>query len=103
MRASHVLEQHREALHEIAQRYAGKGLTNLRVFGSVARGTDTGKSDIDFLVDADKSVSLLTIGALYSELEDLLGMKIDLVLSEEIPNFFMERILNEAKPVCPCN
>lgn len=97
MRASQVLEQHRKAIRDIAEQYKEKGITNIRVFGSVADGTDTEHSDIDFLVDAEKNVSLFTIGILYSDLEDILNRKIDLVVSDEIPHYFKERILKEAK------
>lgn len=99
MRASQLLDRHRQALREIGERYKSKGITNFRVFGSVATGTDTEHSDIDFLVDAENHVSLLTIGGLYSELEEILNRKIDLVISDEIPHFFREKILNEARSV----
>ena len=99
MRASQTLAQHRQALREIGERYKSKGITNLRVFGSVATGTDTEHSDIDFLIDAESNVSLLTIGSLYSDLEEILNRKIDLVVSDEIPNYFREKILNEARTV----
>lgn len=100
MRPSQILEQHRQAIIELEKRYKEKGITNFRVIGSVADGTDTETSDIDFLVDAERHVSLFTIGGLYSDLEDLVKIKIDLVLSSEIPPYFKERILSEAKPIC---
>lgn len=99
MRPSKLLDQHRKALREIGNRYKSQGITNLRVFGSVATGTDTEHSDIDFLVDAERNVSLLTIGGLYSDLEEILNRKIDLVVSDEIPHYFREKILNEARTV----
>lgn len=99
MRASQILDQHRQALREIGERYKSRGITNLRVFGSVATGTDTEHSDIDFLVDAEGNVSLLTIGSLYSDLEETLNRKIDLVVSDEIPHYFKEKILNEARTI----
>lgn len=99
MRASQLLEHHRQTLREIGERYKSKGITNLRVFGSVATGTDTEHSDIDFLIDAENNVSLLTIGSLYSDLEETLDRKIDLVVSDEIPPYFREKILSEARTV----
>ncbi len=99
MRASQVLELHRNAIREVGERYKPKGITNLRVFGSVVNGTDTESSDIDFLVDAEKHVSLFTIGCFYSDLEDILKRNIDLVVSDEIPSSFKLQVLNEAKAV----
>ncbi len=51
------------------------------LFGSYARGDATEESDIDFLVDTTgtKLTSLLRLGALYCELEETFGKKIDLV------------------------
>ena len=99
MRASQILEKHRQAIRELEKRYEEKGITNFRVIGSVANGTDTEHSDIDFLVDARDNVSLFTIGGLYSELEYILNIKIDLVVSSEIHPYFKKRILEEAKHV----
>ena len=99
MKASQVLDMHRPALRAVIQQYAEKGLSNLRVFGSVANGSDTEHSDIDFLVDAEQHVTLFTIGGLYSDLEDIVQRKIDLVVSDEIPLFFRKKILSEAKPI----
>lgn len=99
MKASQILDIQREALRNAARRYADKGISNLRVFGSVATGNDTEDSDIDFLIDAEHHVSLFTIGGLYSDLEDIVQRSIDLVVTDEIPPSFKNRILAEAKPV----
>lgn len=99
MKASQVLELHRESIRDIGRKYAAKGISNLRVFGSVAAGTDTEESDIDFLIDAEQHVTLFTIGGLYSELEHLVKRNIDLVISDEIPQHFKRRILEEAKAI----
>ena len=83
MLPSESFKQHRRGIGEIMRRYEPLGITNLRVFGSVARGEDSALSDIDFLVDAGK-ISLLTLGELQAELEDLLGAHVDLVPSDAI-------------------
>lgn len=62
----------------IASRY---GLKAVFLFGSYARGEATEESDIDFLVDTTGTElkSLLSLGALYCDLEEALGKKIDMV------------------------
>jgi uncharacterized protein len=56
---------------EIAHR---RGASNVRVFGSVARGEDTETSDIDLLVDLPARQTLLTLAGLAEELSDALGV-----------------------------
>lgn len=70
------LRRHRQRLLEIAARY---GVTNVRVFGSVARGEDGDGSDIDLLVDLPARITLFTLARLQEELSDLLGVPVDLV------------------------
>lgn len=94
MRPSLVLNERREAVRAAFGRYP---VANPRVFGSVLRGEDTDDSDVDFLVDALPGCSLFDLGGLYSELEDLLGTRIDLVLTTELPNRIRARILAEAE------
>lgn len=55
-----------------------KGLS-VAVFGSVARGEDKQESDIDFLVEFSRDVSLFDIGGLQVELSELLGMPVDVI------------------------
>jgi predicted nucleotidyltransferase len=99
MRASQLLEKYSNDIKSIASRYERKGIRNLRVFGSVAKGLDTDKSDIDFLVDTDPGVTLFTIGGMYYELEQLLGSKFDLITTGSIPESVKPQILEEAKPI----
>lgn len=54
-------------------------LGNVRVFGSVARGTDRLGSDIDLLVTAEPGVGLFDISAFALELEELLGAPVDVL------------------------
>jgi hypothetical protein len=55
------------------------GVTNLRVFGSVARGQDRPDSDVDLLADLPPGMGLLGLGRVQAELEDILGTRVDLV------------------------
>ncbi len=92
MLPSDALKRNRRGIDEIMSRYERLGITNLRVFGSVARNRDSRESDIDFLVDAEK-ISLFTLGGLQSELEDLLGVRVDLVPSDMIKGDARDGIL----------
>jgi predicted nucleotidyltransferase/DNA-binding XRE family transcriptional regulator len=58
---------------------AAHGVTNLRVFGSVARGQDRPDSDVDFLADLPPGMGLLGLGRVQADLEEILGARVDLV------------------------
>jgi predicted nucleotidyltransferase len=98
MLASQRLELHKSEVKEIAKKYEQKGLCNLRVFGSVARGEDREDSDIDFLVDVISSLrpSLYTLIGLADDLEDSLGIKVDVITARSIPEQVRESIVSEA-------
>ncbi len=68
----------KKEIHVIARRW---GAHDLRIFGSVARGTQTSSSDIDIIARFDKGRSLFDLGGLKADLEDLLGCSVD-VFSE---------------------
>jgi predicted nucleotidyltransferase len=67
---------HRRELHEVLRRH---GVTNPEIFGSAARGDDHEGSDVDLLVDFRPGTSIIDIIGIQHELEDLLGVHVDLV------------------------
>lgn len=69
------LRQNRKALLAAVRRAGG---SNLRVFGSVARGQDSPESDVDLLVDLPADTSLFAVLALEGTLERILNVKVDL-------------------------
>src|SRR5471030_917118 len=73
--------------------------SNPRVFGSALLGTDTEGSDLDLLVDALPGATLFDLGGLQAELEDLLGVSVDLLTPGDLPPRFRERVLAEAAHV----
>lgn len=77
-----------------------QGVENIRVFGSVARGEQTEKSDVDFLVRMRKGCGLWEMGGLQWRLEDLLHTEIQLVdewsVNEHAFPDEREHIFNEA-------
>jgi predicted nucleotidyltransferase/DNA-binding XRE family transcriptional regulator len=58
---------------------AAHGVQNLRVFGSVARGEDSGDSDVDLLADLPPGLSLFRLGRAEADLEAILGARVDLI------------------------
>jgi uncharacterized protein len=58
---------------------AAHGVTNLRVFGSVARGQDRPDSDVDLLADLPPGMGLLGLGRVQADLEEILGARVALV------------------------
>lgn len=75
------------------------GVRNVRVFGSVASGTDQEGSDIDLLVDAGEGVTLFTLTGLEQALRDLLGVNVDVRTPAEISIYIRDRVLSEARPL----
>jgi hypothetical protein len=88
------LRARRDDILELAKRH---GATNVRVFGSVARGEATPESDIDLLVDQDWShLSAWGGMGLIIELEDLLGCSVDVATTDELKPRIRDRALREA-------
>lgn len=71
-----LVRRHRRRITELA---AAHGVGDVRVFGSVARGTDGPDSDVDLLVDVTDGVGLFALGHLRGHLEELLGVRVDVV------------------------
>lgn len=96
IRPSARLDAHRDAVRVVV---AAHRASAPRVFGSVARGEDVDGSDVDVLVDFDDEASLLDEVGLRLALEDLLGIKVDVVASDALRGELRERILAEAVPL----
>jgi len=91
-----LLREKREDILRLAKEY---GAYNVRIFGSVARGEADEKSDIDFLVDMEKGRSLLDMGGLLMDLQDLLGHDVDVVTERGLRERIKERVLKDAVPL----
>lgn len=90
------LSQHRREARRVISRY---GLLNPRVFGSVARGDDSAKSDLDILVDVPPGVGLLGLARCERDLEALVGVSVDLVPAEGLKPAVAKSVLSEARPL----
>jgi predicted nucleotidyltransferase len=96
LRPSTALERHRDAVLDATRRFRA---TNARVFGSVLHGTDRDGSDLDLLVDALPGAKLFDLGALQLELEEMLGVPVDVLTPGDLPPKVRQSVLAEAKPV----
>jgi uncharacterized protein len=96
MSLSELLQEKREDILRIATR---RGASNIRIFGSIARGEADSKSDIDLLVDLEPGRSLFDLGGLLMDLQDLLGHKVDVVTERGLRERIRERVLKEAIPL----
>jgi uncharacterized protein len=88
-----LLKLKRNEVLQIASKY---GATNIRVFGSVARGEADSSSDIDLLVEFKPGTTLLDHAGLELDLETLLGVKVDVVSDNGLRERVRERVLREA-------
>jgi len=94
MRPSEALSHHRGAVLLAAARVKA---SNVRVFGSVARGEDTEASDLDLLVEVPKGTTLLDMASLQRELAEALGVSVDVVTLLDLPERVRARVAREAR------
>ena len=83
----------KEKIKEIAAQH---GAFNVRVFGSVARGQANQNSDLDLLVDYDlDKISPWFPVRLIRDLENFLGIKVDVVTPEGLKARIRDEVLQE--------
>ena len=94
VRPSEVVNAQREAIRETVRAH---GVVNPRVFGSVAKGTDTPQSDLDLLVSVPSGAALgfLSLG---ENLSTQLGIRVDVVSEKGLRGSYCQ-ILDEAVPL----
>ena len=91
------LRQMNVHLNGIAEQF---GASRLRVFGSVARGEETARSDVDFLVEFPRGYDLITQRMpLAQKLADILNRKVELIPEHELNAHVRQKILAEAVPL----
>jgi uncharacterized protein len=84
----------REKIKAIAAQH---GVFNVRVFGSVATGQADRNSDLDLLVDYDlDKISPWFPVRLIRDLENLLGIKVDVVTTEGLKDRIRNEVLQES-------
>jgi predicted nucleotidyltransferase/ribosome-binding protein aMBF1 (putative translation factor) len=83
------VRRHKDDLIEAA---AAHGVTNLRIFGSVARGADRPDSDVDLLADLPPGLGLIGLGRVIAELEAILGARVDLIPASDLKHDIRDRV-----------
>jgi len=96
MKPSTALNQHRSAIRHIVSAHHA---SNARVFGSALHGTDSESSDLDILIDPGADTTLLDIAAIAHTLEQLLGIRVDVLTPNALPAHFRRHILAQAQPI----
>ena len=94
-----ILETLKEKRNDILRVAASHGASDIRIFGSIARGEEQPGSDVDFLVKMEEGRSLLDLSVLWQDLEELLGRKVHVVEPESLHWYIRDRILEEARPL----
>ena len=93
---SSTLELMRQPILQIAAQY---GITNVRIFGSYARGDEREDSDVDLLVDVPRGMTLFELGGFTMDLESTLHKRVDVVPSDSIKPALRSNILTDARPL----
>lgn len=96
MKPSLALHTHRATIREVVERHRAG---NARVFGSVVHGNDHEGSDLDILIDPTPHTTLMDVAAIQVELEQLLGVSVDVLTPKALPDKFRNFVLAEAVPV----
>ena len=96
MRPSIALQENRSAIRSVVERHRAR---NARVFGSVLHGDDQEGSDLDILIDPTPDTTMFDIGAIRHELLQLLGVPVDVLTPNALPDSFRAQVIAEARPV----
>lgn len=91
-----LIETHRSELVALARR---RGVTGVRVFGSMSRGDASDDSDVDLLVTLAPGTSALALGGLLLDAQELLGRRVDVVTEASLHPGLRDRVLASAVPL----
>lgn len=96
MKPSEALQRNRAAIRFVVESHRAR---NARVFGSVLHQQDTDSSDLDILIDPTPETTLFDIGAIRHELIQLLGVPVDVLTPNALPDKFRAVVIAEARPI----
>jgi uncharacterized protein len=88
-----------ERIKIVVDHLKNQGALTVKIFGSHARGEETPESDLDVLVEFSARKSLLELVKIEQDLEELLGIKVDLLTRKSISPYLIEQIENESVQV----
>lgn len=91
-----LIHAHRDELLALARR---RGVTAVRVFGSMSRDDATDRSDIDLLVTLSPGTSALALGGLVLDAQDLLGRRVDVVTEASLHPALRDHVIASAVPL----
>lgn len=91
-----LIETHRDELLALARR---RGITGIRVFGSMSRGDGSESSDVDLLVTLAPGTSALALGGLVIDAQELLGRRVDVVTEASLHPALRDRVVASAVPL----
>ena len=91
-----LIETHRNELLSLARR---RGVTGVRVFGSMSRDDANDDSDVDLLVTLGPGASALVLGGLLLDAQELLGRRVDVVTEASLHPALRDRVLADAVPL----
>lgn len=91
-----LIEAHRTELLALASR---RGVTGVRVFGSMSRGEASDDSDVDLLVTLTPGTSALALGGLLLDAQELLGRRVDVVTEASLHPALREQVVASAVPL----
>lgn len=93
MKPSQALQSHRDAIRSVVLAHRA---VNPRVFGSVLLGSDTEDSDLDLLIDTTPQTTLMDVAAIQVELEQLLGVSVDVLTPNALPDKFRQAVITQS-------
>jgi predicted nucleotidyltransferase len=96
MKPSMALQEHRVTIRSVVERHRA---SNACVFGSVVHGNDQEGSDLDILIDPTPNTTLMDVARIQVELEQLLGVSVDVLTPKALPDKFRSLVLAEAVAV----
>ena len=96
MKPSEALDAHRAAIRRVVESHRA---CNARVFGSVLHGQDNESSDLDILIDPTPETTLMDIGTIRHELGQFLGMSVDVLAPDALPDSFRASVIAQARPI----
>ena len=92
MSVRYTVEEIKNIITPIAQKYH---IAQVYLFGSYARGDYNDQSDIDLRIDKSDMKGMFALCGFYTEVEDALGMKVDVLTTGGLEKTFLDAIKEE--------